>query len=159
VLEHAGCAASARTDKASAIAHGALQRTRLASNNSGFDAATGGTVPACDSHYVESSLIVHIFFGQEIIMNKQGMADAGSSVGSQTVDEKVESIKDAVKGLVDQGAQKVDAIKAKVVEAKDQAFSRGGDILDRATDVIKAHPIKSVAIAFAAGYIGMRLFR
>lgn len=88
-------------------------------------------------------------------MNKQGMSDAGA----QGVDDKVESIKDAVKGLVDQGAEKVDAIRSKVVEVKDQAMNRGGDVLDRATEIIKANPIKSVAIAFAAGYIGMRLFR
>lgn len=87
-------------------------------------------------------------------MNKQGM-----DAGTPGVDEKVESIKDAVKGLVDQGAQKVDAIKNRVVEVKDQAIHRGGDVLDRATEMIKAHPIKSVAIAFGAGYIGMRLFR
>jgi ElaB/YqjD/DUF883 family membrane-anchored ribosome-binding protein len=88
-------------------------------------------------------------------MNKNGMTD----VGSQRVDEKVESIKDSVKSFVDQGAQKVDAIKTKVVEVKDQAFDRGSDILERMTTLIKAHPFKAVAIAFGAGYIGMRLFR
>lgn len=87
-------------------------------------------------------------------MSKQGM-----DAGTPGVDEKVESIKEAVKGLVDQGAQRVDAIKHRVVEVKDQALHRGGDVLDRATEMIKAHPIKAVAIAFGAGYIGMRLFR
>jgi len=89
-------------------------------------------------------------------MNKNGMTDVGTS---NRVDEKVDSIKEAVKGLVDQGAQKVDAIKNKAVEAKDQVFDRGGDMLERMTAMIKANPIKSVAIAFGAGYIGMRLFR
>jgi ElaB/YqjD/DUF883 family membrane-anchored ribosome-binding protein len=88
-------------------------------------------------------------------MNKNGMTD----VGGARLDEKVDSIKESVKGLVDQGAQKVDAIKNKAVEVKDQAFDRGGDLLDRMTGMIKAHPIKAVAIAFGAGYIGMRLFR
>jgi ElaB/YqjD/DUF883 family membrane-anchored ribosome-binding protein len=97
----------------------------------------------------------HFQIFQEITMNKQGMPDAGST----GVEEKVDSLRDTVKGLVDQGAEKVDAIKSKVVEAKDQAINRGGDMLDRTTDMIKANPIKSVAIAFAAGYIGMRLFR
>jgi ElaB/YqjD/DUF883 family membrane-anchored ribosome-binding protein len=89
-------------------------------------------------------------------MNKNGMTDVGTS---NRVDEKVDSIKEAVKGLVDQGAQKVDAIKNKAVETKDQMFDRGGDMLERMTAMIKANPIKSVAIAFGAGYIGMRLFR
>jgi ElaB/YqjD/DUF883 family membrane-anchored ribosome-binding protein len=90
-------------------------------------------------------------------MNKNGMADQGSA--AHGVDEKIDSLKETVKGLVDQGAQKVDAIKTKVVEAKDQAVTRGGDVLDRMTSMIKAHPIKAVAIAFGAGYVGMRLFR
>jgi ElaB/YqjD/DUF883 family membrane-anchored ribosome-binding protein len=87
-------------------------------------------------------------------MNKN---DAGSTAHS--TDEKIDALKGAVKGLVDQGAQKVDAIKAKVVEAKDEAITRGGDAIERMTDLIKANPIKSVAIAFGVGYIGMRLFR
>ena len=87
-------------------------------------------------------------------MNKN---DVGST--AQSTDEKLDALKGAVKGLVDQGAQKVDAIKAKVALAKDQAITRGGDVVERMTDLIKAHPIKSVAIAFGAGYLGMRLFR
>jgi len=87
-------------------------------------------------------------------MNKN---DAGSS--TREADEKFDALKGAVKGLVDQGAQKVEEIKTKVVEVKDQAITRGSDMLDRATQMIKAHPLKSVAIAFGAGYFGMRLFR
>ncbi|HEU4732838.1 MAG TPA: hypothetical protein VFT22_33315 [Kofleriaceae bacterium] len=90
-------------------------------------------------------------------MNKNGMADQGSA--TQGVDERIDSLKETVKGLVDQGAQKVETIKNRVVDAKDQAFTRGNDVLDRAAAIIKANPLKSVAIAFGAGYIGMRLFR
>jgi ElaB/YqjD/DUF883 family membrane-anchored ribosome-binding protein len=90
-------------------------------------------------------------------MNKNGMADQGSA--THVVDERIDSLKETVKGLVDQGAQKVDAIKTRVAEVKDQAYTRGSDVLDRTTALIKAHPIKAVAIAFGAGYVGMRLFR
>lgn len=90
------------------------------------------------------------------MMNKNGTIDAGTA---NRVDDKVDSIKEAVKGLVDQGAQKVDAIKNRAFEAKDQVLDRGGDMVERMTTMIKAHPIKSVAIAFGAGYLGMRLFR
>jgi ElaB/YqjD/DUF883 family membrane-anchored ribosome-binding protein len=76
-----------------------------------------------------------------------------------TVDQKVDTIKDAVKGLVDQGREKVEATKVRVIEVKDQAFSKGNAMLDRATEMIKAHPFRAVGIAFGAGYIGMRLFR
>ena len=87
-------------------------------------------------------------------MNKN---DVGST--AQGTDEKLDALKGAVKGLVDQGVQKVDAIKAKVALAKDQAITQGGNVVERMTDLIKAHPIKAVAIAFGAGYVGMRLVR
>jgi ElaB/YqjD/DUF883 family membrane-anchored ribosome-binding protein len=86
-------------------------------------------------------------------MNKNGM------IGGSTTEDKIDSIKDTVKGYVEQGAQTVDAIKSKVVEVKDQAVNRGSDMLTSMTDLIKAHPLKAVAIAFGAGYLGMRLFR
>jgi len=90
-------------------------------------------------------------------MNKNGMTDVGA--GARSLDDKLDSLKDTMKEIVDQGAQRADALKSRVVEAKDQAVRRGGDLLDSATSLIKAHPLKAVGIAFATGYIGMRLFR
>jgi ElaB/YqjD/DUF883 family membrane-anchored ribosome-binding protein len=90
-------------------------------------------------------------------MNKNGITSGGSA--AQGVDDKIDALKESVKGFVDQGAQTVDAFKTKVVEAKDQAMNRGSDLLGQATDLIKAHPLKAVGIAFGAGYLGMRLFR
>jgi len=90
-------------------------------------------------------------------MNKNGMTDVGTA--NRLIDDKADAIKDTVKGIVDHGAQRVDAFKTKVVEVKDQAFSRGSDLLEHATAMIKAHPLKSIGVAFAAGYLGMRLFR
>ncbi|HMG52566.1 MAG TPA: hypothetical protein VK601_03770 [Kofleriaceae bacterium] len=90
-------------------------------------------------------------------MNKNGMTDVGAV--ARSLDDKLDSLKDTMKEIVDQGAQRADALKSRVVDAKDQAVRRGGDLLDRTTSLIKAHPIKAVGIAFATGYIGMRLFR
>jgi ElaB/YqjD/DUF883 family membrane-anchored ribosome-binding protein len=90
-------------------------------------------------------------------MNKNGMTDVGST--NRMVDEKLDSLKDTVKGLADQGAQRVDAIKSKVIEAKDQAIGRGSALLDRMASMIQANPLKSVGIAFVVGYVGMRIFR
>jgi len=87
-------------------------------------------------------------------MNKN---DVGSA--AQSTDEKLDTLKGAVKGLVDQGVRKVDALKNKAAEAKEEAIARGSNILERVTDLIKAHPIKAVAVAFGVGYLGMRLFR
>ena len=69
------------------------------------------------------------------------------------------TIKDSVKGMVDQGQERVEQIKHRVMEVKDQAVSRGNAFLDRATDYIRENPIKSVGIAFGVGYLGMRIFR
>ena len=87
-------------------------------------------------------------------MNKNGMADADTQAG-----DRIDSIKETVKGIVDQGAQRVDAVKSRVVDIKDQAITRGNDLIERVTDMVKANPLKAVAIAFGAGYLGMRLFR
>ena len=90
-------------------------------------------------------------------MNKNGMTDVGST--ARTVDERLDSIKHTVRDVVDQGAQKADALKSRMIEAKDQVMRRGNDLLDRVVELIKAHPLKAVGIAFATGYLGMRLFR
>ncbi len=88
------------------------------------------------------------------------MKNTNSNGGPTTAfDDKLDSLKESVKGLVDQGSEKVDAIKTKVIDVKDEAMTRGNALLDGATDLIKAHPFKAVGIAFAAGYIGMRILR
>ena len=79
--------------------------------------------------------------------------------GNATTNDKLGAIKDKVKGLVDQGEEKVDQIKHKVIDVKDEAVTRGSAILDRAETFIKANPLKAVGIAFAFGYLGMRLIR
>jgi ElaB/YqjD/DUF883 family membrane-anchored ribosome-binding protein len=89
-------------------------------------------------------------------MNKNGMT---GTEDNNIVEEKLDSIRDSVKGFVDRGAQKADAIKHKVVEAKDEAMHRGSESLDRLASMVRAHPLKSIGIAFGIGYIGMRLFR
>ena len=84
-------------------------------------------------------------------MNKNGSTSG--------LDSLKDNVKDNVKNLVDQGQEKVNAIKDRVIDVKDQAVSRGNVYLDKATDFIKANPLKAVGIAFGVGYIGMRLFR
>lgn len=72
--------------------------------------------------------------------------------GSTKVEERFDSIKENVKNLVDRS-------RGRVTEVKDQAVSRGNDLLSRVTEIIRANPLKAVGIAFGVGYIGMRLFR
>lgn len=54
---------------------------------------------------------------------------------------------------------KLDALKTRVVEVKDQAKAKSTAVIDNVTSLIKANPLKAVGIAFAVGFIGMRLLR
>ncbi len=88
-----------------------------------------------------------------------GVNEPGMGAGGAGIDQKLESLKEKAKDFVDQSSGKVEDIKNRVVDVKDKAMARGSAFLDQATDLIKANPLKSVAIAFGVGYIGMRLFR
>lgn len=79
--------------------------------------------------------------------------------GTTGLDSLKDNVKDNVKNIVDQGQEKVAAIKDRVIDVKDQAVTKGNAVLDQATTFIKANPLKAVGIAFGIGYIGMRLFR
>lgn len=85
-------------------------------------------------------------------------AQTGSALGAN-IDNKLDAIKDKASHLVEEGRERVDQIKHRVVDVKDQAMARGGQFMDQATSFIQANPLKSVAIAFGVGYIGMRIFR
>src|SRR5262245_13267518 len=89
------------------------------------------------------------------LLQETHMENRNGSAGS-TLDSRLETIKESVKGLVDDNRER---IKNRVIDAKQQAMARGNMYVDRVTDTIKTHPLKSVAIAFGVGYIGMRLFR
>ena len=94
--------------------------------------------------------------------NRNGTGITGTgmnepSMGGSNLDQRFDQLKDKARDIVDQGSEKVQEFKTRVV--KDKAMARGGDFLERVTELIKANPIRSVAIAFGVGYIGMRLFR
>lgn len=74
-------------------------------------------------------------------------------------DQPLDSIKDGVRGLVEHGQERVNALKARVVKTKDRAVTKGSAYLDRTIELIKAHPVQAVGLAFGIGYLGMRLFR
>jgi ElaB/YqjD/DUF883 family membrane-anchored ribosome-binding protein len=87
-------------------------------------------------------------------MDKNGM--------TETLDETLDSLTEGARNIVDVGASKVDAVKTRLVDFKDQAVARGDDLLSRTAALIQANPMKSVAIAFGAGgllWLGSRLLR
>jgi ElaB/YqjD/DUF883 family membrane-anchored ribosome-binding protein len=79
--------------------------------------------------------------------------------GTTTAPQRLDAIRDSVKGLVDQGHDKVNAIKDRVVDMKHKAKDQGGKAVTKASDLIKAHPFAAIGIAFGVGYIAMRLVR
>jgi ElaB/YqjD/DUF883 family membrane-anchored ribosome-binding protein len=91
--------------------------------------------------------------------NGTGVTGVNDPMMGSNLDQKIDSLKEKAKGLVDQGGEKVEQLKSRVVEAKEQAMAKGSAFLDRVTEMIKANPLRSVAIAFGMGYIGMRIFR
>ena len=82
----------------------------------------------------------------------------GATVGAN-IDQKIDELRDRARGFVDQGSERVDRIKSRVADARERARSKGSALLERTTDMIKAHPLKAVGIACGVGYLGMRLFR
>ena len=91
-------------------------------------------------------------------MNNQN----GSNMGQNTADtagDRVGQIKEKVRGFVDSAEERAESIKHRAIEAKDDVMTRGNALIERATDMIKANPLKAVGVAFGAGYLGMRLFR
>ena len=91
-------------------------------------------------------------------MNKNGTSMGQGQMG-QHDDSRIDAIKEKARGLVDRGEQKVDQIRSRVVDVKDQAMSRGNDIVAKTSQFITSNPLKSVGLAFAVGFFGLRLFR
>lgn len=79
--------------------------------------------------------------------------------GTSTLDNKVETLKESVRNLVDAGGERAGQIKNKAIDVKDSVFDNGGAALKKAGELIKEHPIAAIGIAFGVGYIAVRLLR
>ena len=65
-----------------------------------------------------------------------------------TFEDRLESLKESVRDLVDAGGERAGAIKDSVLAGTKKTGS-----------LIKAHPVIAIAIAFGIGYIAMRIMR
>jgi ElaB/YqjD/DUF883 family membrane-anchored ribosome-binding protein len=79
--------------------------------------------------------------------------------GSETLDQRVDSLKDSVRDFVHTGQDKVGDLADKAKRMSSHARDSGAQALDRTRDLIKDHPIAAVGIAFGAGYVLMRIAR
>ncbi len=67
------------------------------------------------------------------------------------------SLKDNLQHLIDQGNETVDIIKDRVEEITQQVKARGAITYVRIANYVRDNPRKSVAMAFGAGYLAMRV--
>ena len=63
--------------------------------------------------------------------NGTGTMDPSQEKIGEKLDERIDSIKEQVKGLVDKGEQRAAALKNRAIEVKDEAFSKGNAYLDQ----------------------------
>jgi ElaB/YqjD/DUF883 family membrane-anchored ribosome-binding protein len=75
------------------------------------------------------------------------------------LEDRMGSLKESVRNLVDAGGERAGQIKERLHDAKDAAFDRGKEGLDRVAALIKEHPIAAIGIAFGIGYITIRMLR
>jgi ElaB/YqjD/DUF883 family membrane-anchored ribosome-binding protein len=93
-------------------------------------------------------------------MNKQTItpnADLASSLSGAKSAKPADSIAESVQTLVDQGAETIDQIKTRVGEVTGEARSKSAAFIERTSDLVKQHPLKSLGIAFGIGYVAMRI--
>jgi ElaB/YqjD/DUF883 family membrane-anchored ribosome-binding protein len=79
--------------------------------------------------------------------------------GSTHLEDRMGSLKESVRNLVDAGGERAGHIKERLYDAKDAAFDRGKEGLNRVAGLIKEHPIAAIGIAFGIGYIAVRMLR
>ena len=98
-------------------------------------------------------------------MNKQSANADKASQSSQAPQASqvssrapgAESIAESVQSLVDQGAETIDTIKARVAEATNGAKTTAARLVDRTSELVTEYPLRSLAAAFGIGYVAMRI--
>ena len=78
---------------------------------------------------------------------------------ASTADNRLDSLKSSVRNLVDAGGERANQIKSKAIDVKDAVVENGGAALNRASSLIKEHPIAAIGIAFGVGYIVVRMLK
>lgn len=79
--------------------------------------------------------------------------------GTGSLENRVDSIKESVRNLVDAGGERAGQLKNKAIDVKDSVIDNGGAALRKTGSLIKDHPLVAIGIAFGVGYIVVRLLR
>jgi ElaB/YqjD/DUF883 family membrane-anchored ribosome-binding protein len=78
--------------------------------------------------------------------------------GTGTLDNRIDSLKSSVRNLVDAGGERAGQLKSRAIDLKDSVVDNGEVALRKAGSFIKEHPLAAIGVAFAFGYITMRIF-
>jgi ElaB/YqjD/DUF883 family membrane-anchored ribosome-binding protein len=79
--------------------------------------------------------------------------------GSANLDNRLDSLKESVRNLVDAGGERAGQLKNRAIDAKDSIVENSGVAIRKVSDLVKEHPIAAIAIAFGVGYIAIRMLR
>jgi ElaB/YqjD/DUF883 family membrane-anchored ribosome-binding protein len=79
--------------------------------------------------------------------------------GSANLENRLDSLKESVRNLVDAGGERAGQLKNRAIDAKDSIVENSGVAIRKVSDLVKEHPIASIAIAFGVGYIAIRMLR
>ncbi len=83
----------------------------------------------------------------------------GKNAAMATFEDRLDSLKDSVRDLVDYGSDRAGALKDRMIDVKDTVVSGTKTGVSKAGSLIKEHPIIAVAIALGVGYFAIRLAR
>lgn len=79
--------------------------------------------------------------------------------GTGTLDNKLDTLKESVRNLVDAGGERAGQIKSKAIDAKDSIVENGDMAIKKVGSLIKEHPIAAIGVALGIGYIAVRFLR
>lgn len=84
------------------------------------------------------------------------MSKNGTTTG---FDDRVDQLKESVRGMVDFGGDRASALKERLGDVKDTVVSGGRSGINKVGSLIKDHPIAAIGIAFGIGYLAIRIAR
>lgn len=74
-------------------------------------------------------------------------------------EDRLDALKESVRGLVDSSSERADRLKSKMVDVKDSVFESSRSGINRLGELIKDHPIAAIGIAFGIGFFAIRMMR
>jgi ElaB/YqjD/DUF883 family membrane-anchored ribosome-binding protein len=78
---------------------------------------------------------------------------------ASSFEDRLDSLKESMRNLVDIGSDRASALKDRVVDVKDSVVGKSKTGVHKMGAMIKQHPIVAVGVAFGVGYLVMRIVR